>query len=43
VLGFDEYTAATWNNLLSGIVMVALAARSGFLAKQAHDAGVLPE
>ena len=43
VLGFTEDRGATWNNILTGLVMFALTLRAGWLSKEAHDAGALPE
>ena len=43
VLGFTDHTGATWNNLLTGVVVAGLTIRSAWLSKEAHDAGVLPE
>jgi hypothetical protein len=43
VLGFADDAAVMWNNVLTGALMLIIAARSQILTKAAHDAGVLPD
>jgi len=43
VLGFAGDAAVMWNNVLTGALMLVIAARSQTLTKAAHDAGVLSD